>query len=240
MTNNPSISRRETAESEGFERDAQRSGKVLKPASFTMDYLAEAIFWVDPDSRIVDVNETACSMLGYTREELLSLTVLEIDPNFTADRWTSVWKTFKGQGKITLETAPRTKGGRIIHVEIMASHLCLEGRELACAFARDITERKVMLEQLEKSERKHRRLHESMRDGFVCVDMTGAIKEYNETYRTMLGYSRDEIEATRSPAQKQAIHRETCDQYSCCDARDYSGLGLHCIAQQCHSPGGES
>ena len=45
------------------------------------------------------------------------------------------------------------------------------------------------------AEKKYRKLHESMRDGFVFVDMEGRIKEFNETYRDMLGYNHDEIEA---------------------------------------------
>ncbi len=58
---------------------------------------------------------------------------------------------------------------------------------------RDITKRKRAEEKLEESERKYRRLHESMTDGFVCVDMTGKIIEFNESYREMLGYTDEEL-----------------------------------------------
>jgi PAS domain S-box-containing protein len=46
---------------------------------------------------------------------------------------------------------------------------------------------------LQESEQKYRNLHESMRDGFLYVDMAGRIKEFNESYRQMVGYSNEEL-----------------------------------------------
>ena len=48
-------------------------------------------------------------------------------------------------------------------------------------------------ESLRISESKYRRLHESMTDGFVYVDMQGIIRESNESYRRMLGYTEEEL-----------------------------------------------
>ncbi len=58
----------------------------------------------------------------------------------------------------------------------------------------DITERKQAEEALgARQEAKYRRLHQSMRDAFVSVDMDGFIREFNEAYVTMLGYDPDEL-----------------------------------------------
>ncbi|MDD2923020.1 MAG: PAS domain S-box protein, partial [Anaerolineales bacterium] len=57
----------------------------------------------------------------------------------------------------------------------------------------DIIQRKRAEDALKKSEEKYRLLHESMMDGFVSVDMNGEILEYNEIYRNMLGYAKDEL-----------------------------------------------
>ena len=43
------------------------------------------------------------------------------------------------------------------------------------------------------SEAKYRRLHESLRDGYVLMDMNGSIQECNETFRAMVGYSDEEL-----------------------------------------------
>jgi len=57
----------------------------------------------------------------------------------------------------------------------------------------DIVLRKRAEEALKVSERKHRMLHESMIDGFVKIDMSGKIQEYNQVFRDMLGYSETEL-----------------------------------------------
>ncbi|MEN6622817.1 MAG: PAS domain S-box protein, partial [Smithella sp.] len=57
----------------------------------------------------------------------------------------------------------------------------------------DITERKRAEEALYESETKYRRLHESMREAFVIVDMNGRIQESNHAYQSMLGYSEEEL-----------------------------------------------
>jgi two-component system cell cycle sensor histidine kinase/response regulator CckA len=88
---------------------------------------------------------------GLYRGELLNLTVLDIDPDFTPDRWEDSWKALKSVGKRTTETRHRTRDGRIIPVEIMANYLSFGGRELDCAFARDISRRKRAEEDMLKT-----------------------------------------------------------------------------------------
>ncbi|MDG4595316.1 MAG: PAS domain S-box protein, partial [Candidatus Contendobacter sp.] len=57
----------------------------------------------------------------------------------------------------------------------------------------DITERKRAALALRQSEAKYQRLHESMMDAFVSIDMVGKIQEFNHVYQAMLGYSEDEL-----------------------------------------------
>lgn len=80
-----------------------------------------------------------------------------------------------------------------VHVEALvdASH-AVRG---CVGFAQDITERKRDEAALRASEAKYRRLHQSMMDAFVSVDMTGRIREFNEAYRRMLGYEPEELRA---------------------------------------------
>jgi PAS domain S-box-containing protein len=131
----------------------RRAEEALLLARFTVDNVADAVYWIDSEAQLVDVNETACRMLGYTREELLNLTVIDIDPEFSADKWLNVWKALKDNGRMTLETKHRTKDGRVIPVEIMANYLTFGGREIDCAFARDISERKRAEEDLRKTQK---------------------------------------------------------------------------------------
>jgi PAS domain S-box-containing protein len=133
--------------------ERKRAEEALHLSRFTVDNVADAVYWMDSKARIVDVNETACSMLGYTREELLNLTVFDIDPDFTEDRWAGEWEALKAEGKRTVETRHRAKDGRIIPVEIMANYLSFAGKEIDCAFARDITQRKLEEENMLKTQK---------------------------------------------------------------------------------------
>ncbi len=184
---------REKQESRGFTKDFRSADKTLQLSRFTVDNIADAVYWMNPDAQIVDVNEAACRMLDYTREEFLSLTVFDIDPDLTADKWANAWEAVKSRGKITLETVHRTKDGRIIPVEIMANYLCFDGEELDCAFARDITKRKRQEQALVESEANYRNLFDSSTDGIFILDLDGNFIDANRTAYERLGYAREEL-----------------------------------------------
>ena len=191
--NESSMTHRETAELKGFERVSKSAEEALQLARYTMDNVADAVYWMDSKARIVDVNETACGMLGYTREELLNFTVFDINPDLTADKWVNIWEKLKGQVKLTIETRHRTKDGRIIPVEIMANYLSFGGRELDCAFARDISQRRRTEEALQASEERFRSLVESTGDWVWEVDQKGVYTYVSPQIRNLLGYAPEEM-----------------------------------------------
>jgi PAS domain S-box-containing protein len=122
-------------------------------ARFSVEHSSDALFWIDPSGRFTYVNEAACRSLGYTREELLRMSVPEIDAEITAEAWPRHWAELSSHGSATLESHHRTKDGRLIPVEIVANHLHFEGREYNLAFARDISERQRAEQALRESER---------------------------------------------------------------------------------------
>ncbi|NIT03390.1 PAS domain S-box protein [Candidatus Saccharibacteria bacterium] len=123
--------------------ERKRAEEELKLTQFTVDNAAESIFWVQSDARFVYVNEAACNSLGYSREELLSMTVYDIDPDFPKESWPDHWREIKEQGSFSLETNHRTKNGMVFPVEVSVNYLKYGEREYNCAFVRDITERKL-------------------------------------------------------------------------------------------------
>lgn len=116
--------------------------EAMRFTRVSVENASDAVFWVTPDARIVDVNRAACSILGYTREELLELSVFEIDPNYNPDFWPSHFNELKTQGTIKFETEQRAKDGHMVPVEIVANYVCMGDEERSCAFVRDITERR--------------------------------------------------------------------------------------------------
>ncbi|MBW2467485.1 MAG: PAS domain S-box protein, partial [Deltaproteobacteria bacterium] len=85
---------------------------VLKLRQFSVDNAADAIFWMGPDAQFIYVNDSACNSLGYSRKQLLALTVHDIDPNFPKESWPEHWQQLKNTGSFTFESTHRTKDGR--------------------------------------------------------------------------------------------------------------------------------
>jgi len=122
--------------------ERKRAEEELRLTQFSMEHAAESIFWMEPQGRIVYVNEAACRTLERSREELLSLSIPDIDPNFSPRDWGGVWEKVKALGSLTLETCHQTKRGRVFPVEVTSNYIEFRGKEYTCAFAHDITERK--------------------------------------------------------------------------------------------------
>ncbi|WP_017719239.1 ATP-binding protein [Kamptonema formosum] len=108
---------------------------------FSIDRAADAVFWVTPEAQFFYVNDQACLSLGYSREELLSMTLQDINPDFPAEVWPDYWDEIKQFGSFTIESRHQTKEGSIFPVEITVNYLEFNGKEYNCIFARDITER---------------------------------------------------------------------------------------------------
>jgi PAS domain S-box-containing protein len=120
----------------------QESQTQLARTQYAVDHAAEMVFWTDTAGHFIYVNDTSCRRLGYAREELLGLTVADIDPNYPREAWPAVWQRLKQQGRMRLETLHRTRSGEIYPAEVTVNHVTYRGAEFSCAFARDMTERK--------------------------------------------------------------------------------------------------
>src|SRR5882757_3660512 len=78
---------------------------------FSVDNAADAIFWTDRSGNLVYVNRQAVRSLGYSRDELLSMTVADLDPNEPLERWPSVLEILRRDGGLELESVHRRKDG---------------------------------------------------------------------------------------------------------------------------------
>lgn len=165
----------------------------LQFTQFAIDRAGDAAFWLDSHARFFYVNDAACRSLGYSHEELLSMTVHDIDPWFPAETWADHWSEIRQRRSYTFESSHRTKDGRIFPVEITVNYLEFGGKEYHCAFARDITERKGVEAALRDSEERYRALYEDNPAMYFTVDPRGTVLSVNQFGAEQLGYKVEEL-----------------------------------------------
>ena len=168
--------------------EKKRAEEALRLTQFSVEHASDAIFWMDPQGRILYVNEAACRSVGRSREELLSLSIPDLDPLVRKDAWGPSWEAVKARGSVVLETQHQTKQGRVFPVEVTANYLEFGGKEYSFSFARDITERK-------RAEAEHVRLVtaiEQSAEAVVITNTSGEIEYVNPAFTRITGYSREE------------------------------------------------
>jgi len=124
----------------------------LQMTRISVEAASDAIFWIKPDGRIVDVNPAACRSLGYSRQELLQLSVPDVDAHDNSEALQQQFPELRRHGSLKFESEHRRKDGSVFPVEIVINYVQFAGEERNCAFVRDLTERKCAEEQRMKLE----------------------------------------------------------------------------------------
>lgn len=132
-------------------RDLADANRKLRFTQFSVDRGADAAYWMGPDAKFVYVNEAACRILGYAKQELLAKQVHDIEPGLPAEKWETHWNDIKNHKNLMVESNLRRKSGRTFPVEASINYLNFEGSEYICTFARDITKRKLRDSLIKKS-----------------------------------------------------------------------------------------
>ena len=127
--------------------DAERE---LLLSHFTIENLHEAVYWVDSAQNIIQVNDLACQMSGYTKEELTKKKVTDINPSAVVMDWPAFWKRLKKEKKITFEAQHKHKKGHLYDIEITGNFIEIDGKEYSCTIVRDIRERKAQEDLMRK------------------------------------------------------------------------------------------
>jgi PAS domain S-box-containing protein len=161
----------------------------------TYEHAAIAISEVDADGRLLRVNETVCAITGYSRDELLTMTVFDVThPEDRArDKDTYVSQATSDQDRYVVEKRLICKNGRVIWVSVASSVV----RDSAGRFLygirvmQDITERKRVEEILRQSERQHRELIEALPAAVYTTDAEGRLTYYNQGAVDLWGFQPD-------------------------------------------------
>ena len=118
--------------------------ELLHLMKYGLDHVDEAAYLVDEHACIQYVNEGALRQLGYSEDELLTMTVQDIDPTGRANDWSQEWQHFRDASSTTFETMHRKKDGTTFPVEINANYIDYQDESFLLGFVRDITEKKAV------------------------------------------------------------------------------------------------
>jgi diguanylate cyclase (GGDEF)-like protein/PAS domain S-box-containing protein len=187
--------------------ERKRAEQALKESEGRFRQLFEqsvdALFVHDEEGRIVDCNAEACRSLGYTREELLELSVKDFATNLLSEeekeakRGYTLWeRAVRGEpGKIVgfEENELRRKDGTLFPVEVGVGAIDYGGRRLIFASARDLTERKRAEAALAEERNLLRTLIDNMPDCIFVKDKESRFVLNNAEHARALGAPEQEL-----------------------------------------------
>jgi PAS domain S-box-containing protein len=151
----------------------------------------DAFFQADLDARFTDVNQAACRLLGYEREELIGKTIFDIIPVEDSERLKAVRADLLVPGRThTAEWTQKRKDGTLVQVEV-SSKILPDGRWEA--FVRDVGERKRVEQALHESEERFRLTIDEAPIGMALVALEGRFVRVNRVLCEIVGYSPAEL-----------------------------------------------
>jgi len=186
------ISKRKKAEE--LLEESEKKYKTL------VDQTPQALFLHDINGNILEVNKVTLNRYGYSKKEILSLTVKDIDPGaIKREDKKTFWEKLKDNEIERFETRHQRKDGTIFPVYISLSAIELGKQKYIIALADDITERKQTQQVLRESEAKYRAIFENVASA-ICLDeiiyengkaIDYRILDVNPAYERLHGISRE-------------------------------------------------
>lgn len=150
----------------GIRRERERAEEALARSEGRfrrlVEQAADAMFVHDLGGRFVDVNRRACESLGYAREELLGMSVADVEVDHAPGSLEHLWAEVSSGEPITLEGRHRRKDGTLFPVEVRVGVFEDGGSPLMLALVRDVTGRKEAEERARETEARYRMLVEQV------------------------------------------------------------------------------
>ncbi len=182
--------------------ERKRVEQELQLAKFVLDNAPININYIDSAACICYVNKISCETLGYTQEELLQMSIPDIDPLFPIDVWAAHWQDLKNKRSVSVDTQHRRKNGERFPIEVIANYVKFGDNEYNVAFDWDISERK----QIETDLRIAATAFESQ-ESMMITDADGVILRVNHAFTKSTGYTAEEV-IRKKPSILESNHHD--------------------------------
>ncbi|MGM0787324.1 MAG: PAS domain-containing protein, partial [Thermodesulfobacteriota bacterium] len=172
-----------------------------------LENLPGGIFAHDLNGRIFMVNHQACKNTGYSREELLQMSVGEIDPHAASrEDQTNLWHKLEPGQAATIESIHTRKDGTQYPVEIHLNGIILDGRPAILPVAFDISERKKAEKDLAEQHSLIKAIYRNAPLIMMVVDCDRRLRQVNGFATQFAGRSEQEMLGLRGGEALRCLH----------------------------------
>lgn len=197
------------------------------------DYANDIIFIADPDSmRILDANRRACEHTGYTRDELLRMTIIQLGPPEDKSALEAAIRHLNRAGHAVFERHFRRKDGAPLPVEVSARVIRFGETRVIEVFARDLTERQRAEAAIRVSEDRYKDLVESSLDLICTHDLNGRLLSVNQRSTEIIGFRAEELIGRNMRELLAPQHQHEFDEYLARIKRDGRASGFMQVLTQ--------
>jgi len=162
----------------------------------------DAILIRSKDGQILDVNQSAIDLFGFSRSEFVSMKLTQIESKETIRH---IGEAINRQGWTRIEAQLRKKNGESFIADVSSNLIEIDDQQVIQTIISDITKRKQAEEILKQSEEKYRTLTESSLQG-IAIYQNGLMVYSNQAYSDIIGYTIDEILAFEQDKLWLLIH----------------------------------
>ncbi|MFZ1040882.1 MAG: PAS domain S-box protein [Anaerolineales bacterium] len=174
-------------------RDITDSNRAEERIKTILRTALDGFYMINAEGRILEANDSYCSMIGYSRAELLQMSVKDVEAVETEEVIKKRIQRIIENGLERFETKHRRKNGSVFTIEASVKYLN-DGSGNLVVFMRDVTEPRQAQEELRESEEKFRNLFNNSEVGMFRTRLDGSkILDCNEKYLEILGCTFDEI-----------------------------------------------
>ncbi|MFI3187994.1 hypothetical protein BCS42_16315 [Crenothrix sp. D3] len=193
------ITQRTRAE-QALQKESEKNLALLRNAS-------DGVHILDVDGNLIELSDSFCHRLGYNRDEMLGMNVMQWDVYlYPSDCIKATKKLFKNPASTLFETSYRCKDGTIIDVEVNSIVLELDSKPVLFNSSRDITERKQIEEQLAVERARLAEVIKATNVGTWEWNVQTGATHFNERWAALLGYTLADIAPTSINTWLKLVH----------------------------------
>jgi len=210
-----------------------------------LDHSPEGAYWFNEDGKFVYVNKATCIMDGYSSEEFKDMYLSDIDKNFTQAQLPDLMNKVFSTEDWSSETTHQRKNGTVYPLELAGHGFIYNGEKIICAFARDITQRRLFRKKYSDANTK---LKKSLKEKEVLLkEIHHRVKNNMQIISSLLDMQsrrsddtilKNALQESRSRIHTMALVHEFLylgDNLACIDLPLYINKLVYDIKQTCTS-----